>query len=170
ENRQDESAGRVVVPDTEDEETTPAQSISRALKQYWWVLVIIIAAVIVFLILLRRALRRRWLAAIDRLPRTEGVYNLYRFFLFGIGKSGCRRTSNQTLEEFWESREAQLRKFDTEGVDFGKLTATYRKVYFGRQTVSEDEYADYLTYYKGFHKHVRREAGFWRYLILYFRL
>ncbi len=156
--------------DTAPETTTPAQAITYALKHYWWVLVIIIAAVIVFLILLRRYLRKRWLATIDGLSREDGVYNLYRLFLFGIGKSGYKKASNLTLEEFWELRKNQLCKFDTDGVDFGKLTETYRKVYFGRQPVSEEEYADYLTYYKGFHQHVRKEAGFWRYLVLYFRL
>ncbi len=156
--------------DTAPETTTPAQAITYALKHYWWVLVIIIAAIIVFLILLRRILRRRWLATIDQLSREDGVYNLYRLFLFGIAKSGYKRAPNLTLEEFWELRKNQLSKFDTDGVDFGQPTETYRKVYFGRQPGSEEEYADYLTYYNGFHRHVRKEGGFWRYLILYFRL
>ncbi len=156
--------------DTAPETTTPAQAITYALKHYWWVLVIIIAAIIVFLILLRRYLRKRWLATIDGLSREDGVYNLYRFFLFGIARSGYKRAPNLTLEEFWELRKNQLSKFDTDGVDFGQLTETYRKVYFGRQPVSEAEYADYLKYYSGFHQHVRKEGGFWRYLILYFRL
>ncbi len=156
--------------DTAPDQTTLAQAISYALKHFWWVWVIVIAAIIVFLILLRRILRKRWLATIDGLSREDGVYNLYRFFLFGIARSGYKRAPNLTLEEFWELRKNQLSKFDTDGVDFGQLTETYRKVYFGRQPVSEEEYADYLTYYKGFHRHVRKEGGFWRYLILYFRL
>ncbi len=168
EESQEQNAGTEL--DTAPEETPPAQAITYVVKHYWWVWVIIIAAVIVFLILLRRILRRRWLATIDGLSREDGVYNLYRFFLFGLAKSGYQRASNLTLEEFWELRKNQLCKFDTDGVDFGKLTDTYRKVYFGRQPVSEEEYKDYLTYYNGFHRHVRKEAGFWRYLFLYFRM
>ncbi|MCD8110121.1 MAG: DUF4129 domain-containing protein [Clostridiales bacterium] len=150
--------------------TERAQAISYQLAKHWYILVIVAAVLVCLGIYSRKLLRKKWLAEIDRLPRADGVLNLFGFFMFGMEKAGCKRAANLTLDEYQAVNAKQLGKFDAETVDFARLTEIYRKAYYGRLEVTEEEYADYLRYYEGFHRNVRKAAGAFRYLILYFRL
>ncbi|MCD7981334.1 MAG: DUF4129 domain-containing protein [Clostridiales bacterium] len=165
---QEDDAGNT--EDTSPAFTEQARAITYEIAKHWYILVIIAAVLVCLGIYSRKLLRKKWLDSIDALPHADAVVNLYAFFMFGMAKAGCRRAKNLTLDEYSRLNEKQLAKFDAGGVNFGRLTEIYRKAYYGRQEISEEEYADYHTYYDGFHKNVCRNAGRIRYLFLYFRL
>ncbi len=147
-----------------------AKAISYEMTSRWYLLVIL-AAVIVFLIwFMKKMLRKKWLDQIDHLPRAEGIMNLYMFFLFGLSKAGYAKAGNLTLNEYQALNAEQLAKFDHEQVNFERLTRIYRKAYYGRSAVSEEEYADFRLYYAAFHKNVRKAVGNIKYAALYFKL
>ncbi|MCC8028963.1 MAG: DUF4129 domain-containing protein [Lachnospiraceae bacterium] len=182
EQEEEEDAGIEEEPDREEQDdagnqqdtaaafTERARAISYQLAKHWYILVILAAVLVCLGIYSRKLLRKKWLAEIDRLPRGDAVLNLFALFVFGMERAGCKKAANLTLDEYRKVNAKQLRKFDAETVDFTRLTEIYRKAYYGRQSVTDEEYADYLSYYAAFHRNVRKAVGIFRYVILYFRL
>ncbi len=156
--------------DSAADQMRKAMAVSYDIAGYWYLYLIGIVVLIGLVIFLKKFLRKRWLDQIDRLPRADAVVNLYSFFLFGLSKAGCAKAGNITLDEYLSLNADQLHKFDHESVGFEKLTDTYRKAYYGRQAVSDEEYGDFRLYYSVFHKNVCKAVGKIRYIPLYFRL
>lgn len=156
--------------DSMAEQMEKARAISYDAASHWYLWVILAAVIVCFIIWLRKYLRKKWLDAVDRLPRAEGVLNMYQFFLYGLSKAGYAKASNLTLNEYQGLNTANLQKFDTEQVTFARLTEIYKKAYYGRQSVSEEEYADYKTYYAAFRKNLCKSVGRFKYIFMYFRV
>lgn len=135
----------------------------------WFWLLFLIPLAVAGAYVLRYFLKKRWRAQIQALPRRDAVVNYYRFFLSRLGRMGLKKRPDCTLHEFVGSIKVQTQPFEASGVSFEKLTTVYEKVFYGRCSVSEEEYRSFETFYDSFYRCLRRETGTVKYYLTAFR-
>lgn len=149
---------------------TDAKAVSYDRMNLWFVWLIAAAAAVAAVILLRRWMRKRWFERIEQLPLPERVYNLYRYFLFGLKKAGHVKSGHLTLPEFQSLQKEELQKYDADGVSFLQLTDIYMRTFYGNKEVTEEEFDAYRTYYAAFRKKLCKNMGRLKYILIYFRV
>lgn len=154
--------------DTMANQTEDANAISYSMSSHWYVWIILAAAIVFFVIRMRKYLRKRWMAQVENLSRSDGVINLYAYFLRGLKRAGCAKAPNLTLTEYQSLNENTLHKFDVGDVTFAGLTEVYKKAYYGDAVVSEEEFADFRTYYEAFRNNLCNVTGKLKYIVVFF--
>lgn len=129
---------------------------------------ILIAAVIAAAFIGRMLHRRHWEHRIQNLSNEDGVVNYYRYFLFGLSRCGYRKPENHTLLEYARNMEHEMQAFSDGDDTFSELTDIYCRTVYGRQPVSDREYQMFVRFYRNFRRNLRRETGFFRFLVKYF--
>ncbi|MDO4581916.1 MAG: DUF4129 domain-containing protein [Bacillota bacterium] len=119
--------------------------------------------------LLRIWRKKRWHDWLQTLPRETAVVNYYRFFLRDIARAGLPKPPAVSLLEYVTLYDDRLRPFAPDDGSFSRMTAICQKVIYGRQPVSEDEYACFERFYAGFYRALRRELGTLKYYLSLFR-
>ncbi|MGN0968763.1 MAG: DUF4129 domain-containing protein [Oscillospiraceae bacterium] len=135
----------------------------------WLWLLLLIPLAVAGAYVLRYFLKKRWRSRIRALSRRDAVVNYYRFFLSRLGRIGLKKRPDCTLREFAGSIKVQTQPFEANGISFEKLTTVYEKVFYGRCSVSEEEYRSFEAFYDSFFRCLRRETGTVKYYLTAFR-
>jgi hypothetical protein len=126
-------------------------------------LAIFLVLLILLAIVLKILLKKNWEKKVAALSPENQVVNYYQFFLKRLALAGYTKPENHTLSEYAANMEHELSEFADEENSFVQLTQIYAATFYGRQTVSKEEAAQFEQFYKGFNKHLRKEMGGMRY-------
>jgi hypothetical protein len=134
-----------------------------------------IAAVSAFLLLvaaiiIKKIHRKKWYARLLSEIKEDGAMELYLYFAEKLRKAGFKRPDESTLLEYAVNSKDALDRFTVEEVSFLGLTRIYLSILYGYRTITDEEYEYFLTFYKGFHRNLRRKMGNFRYCAKYFMI
>ncbi len=155
-------------PEQKQEET---QSIFYNIH-FWYIpwFWIILAAIIAAVFTGRWFIKRRWKTHVDEMPLADCIVNYYKYFLTRLSRLGYKKPANHTLYEYAADMDHTLETFTDGEASFANLTDIYVRTLYGRNDVSKEEAGLFQKFYDKFYSALRKEVGFWKYMIHFFRI
>ena len=131
----------------------------------------IIVLVIVGYFVGRRWWRARRLAKYRSFDPARQIEAIYLFLMGRFERIGFKMPPGQSVLEYAADTAGLRERFDERaGVPFANLTATYTRVVFGDDDVTQEEADGFAAYYKSFWKASRQHLGSLKYFFKSFRL
>jgi hypothetical protein len=136
----------------------------------WFLIPVIIAAALAAAILIKKIRRRRWLAALAGKPEREQILIMYRWYMKKLQIMKIRRAPDATLYQFVRDASPALKRFASQGADFGELTQIYVKSCYGEEPASGEEVEKYRSFHQVFYKNCLGYLGRFSYMVRFFGL
>lgn len=155
-------------PEQKQEET---QSVFYNIH-FWYVpwFWIILAAVIAALFLSRWLYKKNWKKHVDAMSPADCVVNYYKYFMTRLSRLGYKKPQNHTLYEYAADMDHTMELFADGDASFTNLTDIYVRTLYGRNAVDPEDVGLFRRFYEKFHSALRKEVGFWKYLLHFFRI
>ena len=142
----------------------------RKNKGRLWLAAAAVFIVLAAAIIIKKIRRKKWYARVLSEIKENGAMELYLYFAEKLRKAGLKRPDGSTLLEYARDSQGALDRFSVEDTSFLRLTEIYLSIVYGYRTITEEEYEQFLVFYKVFHKNLRRHMGRLRYFAKYFVL
>ncbi len=135
-------------------------------------IVLLIVVIVLLVIGWQRWRRNRRLLKLRGQSQAYGVWYLYTFITQRLERLGFVKPSTFTPLEFAMASRGAMAPFtrNTGGVDYLKLTLIYQRACYAPETLTDEDEADIVRYYRAFFDNARRFVGFRRWLVKFWQI